>query len=85
MAAFKTDDKPVYLVSLIVALAFLSLVFSNPCDKLPGKTRPWCDLSKSHAERVEDLIADLTLAEKGLMISSFSHVCTICTTLHMTS
>ena len=73
-------EKPVFVY--LVALAFLSLVFANPCDKLPGKTRPWCDLSKSHAERVEDLIADLTLAEKGLMISSFSHVRTI---LHVAS
>ena len=59
----------------MLALAcFWSLLVSNPCDKLPGKTRPWCDLKKSHADRVEALIEDLTLAEKGGMISSFSHV-----------
>ena len=66
-------------MALYLALAIsLPLVVSNPCNMLPGKTRPWCDLTKSHDERVEALIADLTLAEKGRMISSFSKVCMTC-------
>ena len=53
--------------NLVVAAAH------GPCDTAPGNTSMWCDRTKTIAERVDALIAAMTLPEKANLISSFSH------------
>ena len=63
-------------LSLLLGLAGVtgSDVMSGrgPCSTPPGLGSAWCNTKLPIGQRVDALISEMTLAEKGVLISSFS-------------